>query len=513
MKFYFLLFFVFVSICSVAQEETLYRCVDHEIKLSDQEKGLISQQNAILNQFSKVSNFRLEKTLYKIPVVVHVVYNLGKEYVSVEQVLTQMAVLNKDFRRTNSDTGLAPSVFKNIGAAIEIEFALARQDPNGNPTNGITFTKTSQTSFGYQTDLVKSKANGGADAWDPTKYLNIWVCNLSGSVLGYVPFPMNVGTKNDGVSVSYRAFGTSGNNLSPYFNLGRTATHEVGHWLGLYHPWGRPDAAGCTSDEVDDTPVQPRETDYKPATCPVFPYLDTASKCNNAPNGRMFSNFMDYSRDACMNMFTLGQANRMRTFLELNRPTILSSNALNSPYKNDIYVSELLIDTASFCNNESVTPKVIISNLGSDTIKKYKITLTYKGITEDIICNKFLAPLKDTIFEFSTVSGKEIINQFQVNVELVYPVVDEYLFNNSTKITFSCVDLLSIYPNPVLDYLKIRGNSPKVTSATFYSLAGKEILKIDNPIDIDVSGLQSGSYLVVFETETKKIRQQFIIIH
>jgi hypothetical protein len=512
MKFYFLLILVFASIFSVAQEEQLHRCAEHNVPLSDSEKRFIDQNNLLVKQNVNQSNLRVERVVYKIPVVVHVVYNTDIEYVSAEQVLTQMKVLNQDYRRTNSDTGLAPSVFKSIGADVEIEFVLARQDPSGKPTNGITVTKTTQTSFGYKTDLVKSKADGGADAWDPTRYLNIWVCNLSGGVLGYVPFPMAIGSKNDGVTISYRAFGTIGN-LSPYFNLGRTATHEVGHWLGLYHPWGRPDSSGCTSDEVDDTPVQPNETNYKSDNCPVFPYIDNQATCNNSPNGRMFSNFMDYTRDACMNMFSVGQATRMRSFLETNRTSMLTSYALDPPFKKDLAVSELRIDTASFCNEESVIPKVIISNLGSDTVKNYKISLTFSGSTEVIISNTYLAPLKDSVFSFSAVFGINSINEMEAKVELISPFVDEYLLNNQSKIVFSCTEVLSIYPNPVLDYLKIRGNSPTITKATFYNLAGKEILVINNPYDIDVSGLQSGSYLVVFETDAQKIRQQFIVIH
>ena len=509
-----MLLFVFASIFSVAQEEQLHRCAEHttSLSLSDSEKHLIDQNNILLRQHLGNSNLRTTSVVHKIPVVVHVVYNNGVEYVSVEQVLTQIAVLNKDFRRTNSDTGLAPSVFKSIGADVEIEFALARQDPNGNPTSGVTVTKTTQTSFGYKTDLVKSKADGGAEAWDPSRYLNIWVCNLSGGVLGYVPFPMEIGSKNDGVVVSYRAFGTIGN-LNPYFNLGRTATHEVGHWLGLYHPWGRPDSAGCTSDEVDDTPVQPEETNYKSDNCPVFPYIDNQGKCNNSPNGRMFSNFMDYARDACMNMFSVGQATRMRSFLEINRTSILNSNALDPPYKKDLTVSELKIDTASYCNEESVVPKVIISNLGSDTIKKYKVSLTFNGNTEVVICDKYLAPLKDTVFAFTSVSGIISANEIEAMVELIDPLFDEYVSNNQAKITFTCTDVLRIYPNPVLDYLKIRGNSPTVSKATFYTLEGKEMLVVNDPYDIDVSSLYSGSYLVVFETDMQKIRQQFIVIH
>ena len=222
---------------------------------------------------------------------------------------------------------------------------------------------------------------------------------------------------------------------------------------------------------------------------------------------------MDYTRDACMNMFSVGQATRMRSFLETNRTSMLTSYALDPPFKKDLAVSELRIDTASFCNEESVIPKVIISNLGSDTVKNYKISLTFSGSTEVIISNTYLAPLKDSVFSFSAVFGINSINEMEAKVELISHFVDEYLLNNQSKIVFSCTEVLSIYPNPVLDYLKIRGNSPTITKATFYNLAGKEILVINNPYDIDVSGLQSGSYLVVFETDAQKIRQQFIVIH
>jgi hypothetical protein len=512
MKIYFLILFVFPSIFSFAQEEELRRCVEHITSYSESEKRLITINKRINNFDFGISNLRTESEVYKIPVVVHIVYNLDIEFVSVEQVLTQIAVLNQDYRHTNRDTGLAPSVFRSVAADVKIEFALARQDPDGKPTNGITFTKTTQPSFGYKTDYVKSRANGGVDAWDPTRYLNIWVCNLTGGVLGYVPFPMVIGSKNDGVAVSYRAFGTIGN-LSPYFNLGRTATHEIGHWLGLYHPWGRPDSTGCTSDEVDDTPIQPNETNYKADDCPVFPYIDSQETCNNSPNGRMFSNFMDYTRDACMNMFTIGQASKMINTLLISRSSIIKSNALLSPYKYDLAISELKIDTAAFCNGESVIPKVIISNLGSDTVYNFKITLTFNGYTEVVNCDKFLVPQKDSIFYFNSFSGINSVNTLEAKVETFAPITDLYPQNNNIKNTFSCSYPLSIYPNPVIDYLKVRGNTPIVTKATFYSLDGKEILVANNPYDIDVTILKSGSYLVVFETDIKKIRQQFIVIH
>jgi hypothetical protein len=141
---------------------------------------------------------------------------------------------------------------------------------------------------------------GGHDNWDPAKYLNIWVCQLGGGLLGYATFPADLTSEadNDGVVIGYTAFGNIGTVTAPY-NKGRTATHEVGHWLNLRHVWGD---ANCGDDFVDDTPTQ-EKANYG---CTSFPHVT----CGNGPNGDLFIDFMDYSDDACMAMFTNGQKQR-----------------------------------------------------------------------------------------------------------------------------------------------------------------------------------------------------------
>ena len=245
-----------------------------------------------------------------IPVVVHVVHSDAAGNISDAQIQSQIDVLNKDYRKKNPDVSNVPDVWKPLATDARIQFALAAKDPNGNATNGITRTPTTRASFGTD-DKVKSVASGGADPWPSDQYLNIWVCNLSGGLLGYAQFPGGPDA-TDGVVILNTAFGTTGTALAP-FNLGRTATHEIGHWLNLIHIWGdRLDCKG--TDDVDDTPSA-QTPNYG---TPTFPHVS----CNNGPNGDMFMNYMDYVDDSAMFLFTGGQVARMAATLDGPRSTI-----------------------------------------------------------------------------------------------------------------------------------------------------------------------------------------------
>ncbi len=243
------------------------------------------------------------RTLVTISVVVHVVYKTDAENISDAQVKSQIDVLNRDYRGTNPDRSKVPDVWKGLAADPNLEFQLASKDPKGKPTNGITRTQTTRDSFGTG-DTVKTKAGGGAPAWPADQYLNVWVCNLGGGLLGYAQFPGGP-AKTDGVVILYTAFGTNGAAAAP-FDLGRTATHEVGHWLNLRHIWG--DKTDCSgSDEVSDTPKAQMPNYGKPS----FPHVS----CDNGPSGDMFMNYMDYVDDAAMFLFTQGQAARINATL------------------------------------------------------------------------------------------------------------------------------------------------------------------------------------------------------
>jgi Pregnancy-associated plasma protein-A len=258
-----------------------------------------------------------------IPVVVHVVYDINNpvQNISEEQINSQIDVLNRDFRLRNPDSASVPAVFQTLVADARIEFQLASVDPNGNATNGITRTSTTTTSF-LDNDAVKSAATGGADPWPADRYLNIWVCLLGGGLLGYAQFPGGP-SATDGVVITHTAFGINGTAAAP-FNLGRTATHEIGHWLNLFHIWGD-DGTGCNgSDMVDDTPNQAGSN----FGAPTFPHVT----CSNGPNGDLFMNYMDYVDDAAMFMFTAGQVVRMQATLDNERSAIGTTRpVLTSP--------------------------------------------------------------------------------------------------------------------------------------------------------------------------------------
>ncbi len=245
-----------------------------------------------------------------IPVVVHVVYNEESENISEDQIESQISVLNQDFRGENPNRSKVPEVWKGFVADTNIQFALASEDPAGDTTTGITRTKTDRTEFGIY-DTVKSEETGGHDPWPTDRYLNIWVCNLSGGLLGYAQFPGGL-PETDGVVIRNTAFGTTGTATAP-FNGGQTTTHEVGHFLNLYHIWGMYD--DCTGgDMVADTPNAAGPNYGRPN----FPSVS----CNNGPNGDMFMNFMDYTNDAEMYMFTPQQVARMIATLEGPRSTL-----------------------------------------------------------------------------------------------------------------------------------------------------------------------------------------------
>lgn len=247
-----------------------------------------------------------------IPVVVHVVYNTLSENISLSQIRSQIRVLNKDYVAKNADKAKAPAVWKGLVADARVKFALAKKDPTGKPSSGITRTLTSRTSFSDD-DLVKSVATGGADPWPRDKYLNIWVCSLANGLLGYAQFPGGP-AKTDGVVILNTAFGTNGSAAAP-FNLGRTATHEIGHWLNLHHIWGDGSVHSCQdSDFVTDTPNQEGPNFGKPK----FPHVS----CHNGPNGDMFMNYMDYVDDDSMVMFTPQQVSRIQATLDGPRQSL-----------------------------------------------------------------------------------------------------------------------------------------------------------------------------------------------
>ena len=253
--------------------------------------------------------------LITIPVIVHVIYNTADQNISDAQIRSQIDVLNRDYQKLNPDTVNIPDYYRSFAADCGFRFVLAGLDTSGRPTTGIVRKHTNVTAFSIQDDM-KSTAKGGDNPWDRDNYLNIWVCNLQGNVLGYSSL-IGGPRETDGVVVDYAAFGTTGTAQAPY-NLGRTATHEIGHWLNMIHVWGDAD---CGDDQVADTPPQSQATYGDPTGIVI--------SCGNTPYGNMYMDYMDFTDDIGMHMFTYGQRDRMRTLFAAGgfRYALLSSPA------------------------------------------------------------------------------------------------------------------------------------------------------------------------------------------
>jgi len=247
-------------------------------------------------------------TVITIPVVFHILYNTGVPATNVSEtkILSQLAILNDDYRRLNWNASATPEVFLPVAADAELEFCLAQRGPDGFPSSGITRTPTTKTSFTTNVNDAKSDATGGKTGWPATDYLNVWVVPgiNGGNVLGYAQFPGG-DLSTDGVVIAYNCFGDVPPLMAPYL-YGRTTIHEVGHWLNLRHIWG--DGPCDQDDFVADTP----RSDGANYGCP-----NTNSCSNESPDyNDMVQNYMDYSNDNCQNLFTLGQKQRMRVLFE-----------------------------------------------------------------------------------------------------------------------------------------------------------------------------------------------------
>lgn len=237
-------------------------------------------QNALLTK-------RLVNGKVVIPVIVNVLYRTAAENISDAQIQSQIDVLNKDFTATNPDFANTPAEFAGVAANVGITFELVK----------INRKSTTKSSWGTR-DAMKKTKQGGLDPTSPTTNLNLWVCTIGGGILGYAQFPGG-SSATDGVAIDSKYFGLSGTANYPY-NLGRTASHEIGHWMNLRHIWGD---ASCGDDLVSDTPVA-KTSNFG---VPVYPYVSTCLPAHN----EMTMNYMDYTDDRGMFMFTNGQKSRM----------------------------------------------------------------------------------------------------------------------------------------------------------------------------------------------------------
>ncbi len=331
--------------CYTDQNEALRRSKDPKLESANEFEAWMAkelEERALYPEAAKVNASRI------IPTVVHVIYSNAGENIPDAQVISQIDILNEDFQRLNADTINTPVAFRPVAVDSDIEFCLASIDPNGNPTNGIN--RVSMSGSPFSTGFIDSNIKP-ATSWDPDNYFNIWVVNISGGVLGYAQFPSSSGlagmpgsggsANTDGCVLLTSSVGRPPDNPSsgPY-NLGRTATHEVGHWLGLRHIWGD---GGCgTDDFCADTP----ESDGSNFGCPT-----SHVSCSTTDQ---VQNYMDYTDDDCMNLFTADQKARMDVVLTNSprRASLLSSTVcVVSPQINFATANTAMTENSSSGSN------------------------------------------------------------------------------------------------------------------------------------------------------------------
>ncbi len=368
MKFKFL-----TSVLTIATAGTLYS--QTTVMPNDNYRGCGTQPpsnqwdtwfNAKVKEYEqKVASGKVAAGSYTIPVIVHVIHggqNVGTfPNVSQAQVNSQIPILNADYAGSGYGVSGLPSVFSGLVANTGITFCLAKFDANGNCLTepGIdridyhTITNTNPNSLTTASSFMSyfDATVKPATIWDPNQFLNIWISDVSGAaqLLGYATFPAGSGltglsgfgsSSNDGVWVWTRSFGTTGFVNYPY-NKGRTTTHEIGHWVGLRHVWGD---GTCATDYCNDTP--PSQTSN--FGCPTHPF--NVGGCSGNTTGEMFQNFMDYSDDACLALFTTNQNSRIQTAM------------INGTYRKNLTAS-----SATQCSAPASAPAALFS-LSSNTV-------------------------------------------------------------------------------------------------------------------------------------------------
>ena len=386
----------------------------------------------IVEKNSKPQIMKVQAETRVIPVVVHVLHNgtaVGVQAnISDAQILSQIRVLNEDFRRKNADAIRTPAEFLPVAADANIEFVLAKQDPNGLPTNGIVRKQGPKTIYAPEDATLI----GQTSQWNPEEYLNMWVVPLVSPFLGYATFPTSnlpglnfspTAAIRDGITVDYLFFGTGPGTAAN--TTGRTATHEVGHYLGLRHIWG--DEAGCELDDfVLDTPSQDNPNN---------------TICNDNPsrfscgNSNMIQNYMDYTPDPCMNLFTKGQVDRFDVVLTNSprRATLVNSRGTKDPIlpSRDVSLSKVVNPADALCQT-NVAPQVEIQNRGFELVSSVRIEFRWNGNL--IESKRFTTELRTTekvTLTFGNLDTRGEVNEFSFTVVQVNDQADLVSSNNT----------------------------------------------------------------------------------
>ena len=394
-----------------------------------------------------IKNAKVEKSqngnIITIPVVVHVIHNgqnlgVGANIVD-EQVISQITVMNNDFRKLANTPGFNSEL---VGADTMIQFALAKVDPNGNPTNGIDRVNLCQTSW---SQLQIERFVKPETIWNPTQYMNMWSVNFPSTspILGYAQFPDSslpgldpIGGEayTDGVVARYSTFGSIDYNVNNTFNLsapydkGRTMTHEVGHFLGLRHIWGDDT---CGTDFCADTPTAHEENYNCPTTNP---------SCDNPAIFEMVRNYMDYTNDACMNIFTVNQKDRLTAVMNNSpRRLELKASVADLPialFPNDAEVKlERDCSTVSCSTTAAQNVMVSLYNRGTSALTSAVITYTINGSTQTFNWTGNLAQDKYAIITLP-MNANSLGGLMNINVTSVNGAADQRASNSNINVNY-----------------------------------------------------------------------------
>ncbi len=367
------------------------------------------------------------RTVYTIPIVFHIVL-ADPNSVTDAQIQAQLDTLNKDYAGANGDSVNIPSWFKPLFGKSAIRFCLAQRTPDGLTTTGIERVVTTQTAFSNSDNAVKHVSMGGADSWDNTAYYNVWVCPLSGSLLGYATFPASGSDAEQGVVIEYRSL--PGGAYTNY-NTGKTLSHETGHYFNLYHIWGDDNGACTGTDYVDDTPNQGNST----SGCYSGIHLDN---CTTSGDGIMYQNYMDYSTDDCMALFTTEQVTRMESALLTYRSSLLTALSCQPVnLKNyDIALSSIGQPAQRICS-ATLTPVINIRNIGSQVITTLTITASIDGgspVTTSWTGS--LAYAASTAVTLNNMTVTEGIHTLTVTTSLPDGQADQNVTNDAASVSF-----------------------------------------------------------------------------
>lgn len=392
----------------------------------------------------------------QIPVVVHIIHNgqsVGQgSNVPLSQIEEQLRILNEDFQRLNADAINTPAAFVPVAGQLNIEFILAKQDPSGLPTNGITRTIGPKSSYDPNTD---ASIIGQVIQWNPDEYMNLYVAPLVSPYIGYASFPVSDlpglnGAPNsaltDGVVIDYRYFGIGGNAVSS--SRGRTATHEVGHFFGLRHIWGD---GGCGVDDfVADTPLQDNSNNACSPNATRF----------SCDSNDMIQNYMDYTPDACMNLFTKGQVERFEVVLANSprRVTLINNRATKEPElaENDLAIARVIEPGAYECD-PIINPSIEVLNAGKNILTSGRVELRRNGtLLESKRVTFNLATGEKFLVNFNQFTLLPDSNTIEFRITQANDVADIITTNNSRilnpileqPVSLPYTNNLSTFPTP-----------------------------------------------------------------